>query len=125
MQRFGSLILLFVLAGSAQAEGFDHLLQTANQIVRLSEEMVYHGSEGHLHEIIDNGAKMIKAIDRLAGDLKSLKLPHQKALQNSIRATRDKTEAAIRLGKRGDLSASLASAKSASFHAKKVREALR
>ena len=125
MQRLISLILFFILTGFAQAEASNHLLQTANQIVRLSEEMVFHGSEGHLHEIIDYGQKAITEIDGLTRDLKSLKRPNQKELQKSLKATRNKTEAAVRRGKQGSLSASLAFARSALFHAKIVRQALR
>jgi regulator of replication initiation timing len=125
MQRLGNLTLLLILICAAQAEGFDNLSQTANQIFHLSEEMVFHGSEGHVHELVDYGEKMIIEIDKLTRDLKNLKHANQKALQKSIKATRDKTASAIRLGKQGNLVASLASAKSALFHAKKVRQELR
>lgn len=122
MQRLLSLILIFILSGATHALGGDNLLQTANQIVRLSEEMVFHGSEGHVHEIVDYGEKIISKIDILSRDIKKLKQPQ---LQKSLMATRKTTEEAIKLGRQGNLLASLASAKSASFHAKKVRQALR
>ena len=125
MQRLIPLILIFMLGGTTYALGDDNLLQTANQIYHLSEEMVFHGSEGHAHEIIDNGEKMIIEIDRLTRDMKNMKLLHRKKLQEEIRATRKITESAIKFGKQGNLLAALASAKSASFQAKKVRQALR
>ncbi len=118
MQRL-SLILLFILYGATSAIGSNHLFQGANQMVRLSEEMVFHGSEGHLHEIADYGEKMIIEIDKIAPALKN-----KKELQKSIKTMRDKTESAIKLGKQGN-PASLTSAKAALFHAKKLRQALR
>jgi hypothetical protein len=122
MQRLIPLILIFMLGGTTYALGDDNLLQTANQIYHLSEEMVFHGSEGHAHEIIDNGEKMIIEIDRLSRDMKKMGSPQ---LQKSLMATRKITESAIKFGKQGNLLAALASAKSASFQAKKVRQALR
>ncbi len=122
MQRLLSLILIFILGGASHALGDDHLLQTANQIYHLSEEMVFHGSEGHIHEIVDHGEKMIIEIDKLSRDIKKMRKPQ---LQKSLMATRKTTEEAIKLGRQGNLSAALASAKSASFHAKKVRQVLR
>jgi predicted translin family RNA/ssDNA-binding protein len=105
--------------------GGDNLLQTTNQIVHLSEEMVFHGSEGHLHEIVDYGEKIIIEINQITRALKNSKRPNQKELQKTVRETRDKTASAIRAGRQGNLSASLSFAKSASFQAKKIRQALR
>ena len=124
MQRLGYLIFILMLINFEYAGGTDTLLQTANQIVRLSEEMVSHGAEGHLHEIVDYGEKAINEIDRLTHDLRGVKRSHKKELQKGIRAMRDKTEQAIRLGKQGNLSASVGFAKSALYHAKKVRQGL-
>jgi hypothetical protein len=121
----GGIWSLSSKAPTCKKQGSDPLLQTANQIVHLSEEMVSHGAEGHLHEIVDYGEKMINEIDRLTHDLRGVKRSNKKELQKGIRTMRDKTERAIRLGKQGNLSASVASAKSASYHAKKVRQGLR
>ncbi len=84
-----------------------------------------HGGEGHIHEIVDYGEKSIQAIDKLSQDLKKVKHRNQKQLQKSIKTARDKTKEAIRLGKQGNLSASLKSAKSALFQAKKAQQGLR
>jgi hypothetical protein len=125
MQRLVSLILLFILTCWGTVLGSENLSHRANQIVLLSEEMITHGGEGHMHEIITFGEKMIEELEGLTEGLRRSKISDQKKLEKQIRETRKRAEEAIGFAKHGDLPFALKSAKSASFQAKRLREALR
>ena len=125
MQRLILFILPFILAERSLALGNDDLLQKVNQVYLLSEEMITHGGEGHTHEIITFGEKMIHEMDGLSDLLHSTKIPNRKKVRALMKEARRRAEEAVLLAKNGMLQMALKSAKSASFHAKKLREELR
>lgn len=98
----------------------------ANQTYRSAQDMVVHGSEGHLHEIVLYGGKLLEHAEAL---LKAVELADETLLDNqkseitaSIRETIEKGTEAVELGKKDTRGAALAAAKKASFHAKRTRQ---
>ncbi|MEK7286153.1 MAG: hypothetical protein AAB035_02510 [Nitrospirota bacterium] len=124
MQRV-AFVLFLILIPIAMAHGNDDPLQTANIVYRLSEEMILHGSEGHAHEIITFGEKMIEELDHLPNLLHQRKIGNQKKVLKQIKEIRKRAEEAVFFSKKRSLQPALKSARLASFHAKKLRDDLR
>jgi hypothetical protein len=126
MRKMQKIIILFILLSpfTAFAAGEGQSLRgIADEIYRLSEEMVHHGGEGHTDEIVQYGEKMVERIavliKRIQG-IDQLKGSRQEIIV-SLTLTRDKTEEAIRLGKK-NLELAYQAARKASFQAKKSRQ---
>lgn len=132
MQRRLLITLLFVLFLArptlAGEEPLSSILQLSNEIYRLSQEMVAHGSEGHTHEIVHQGQEMIRRTETLIKEIQSSPLPTLKekknALLDSLRATLKQTQEAVRLGEQGKAGPALDASRKASFRAKQSRQQL-
>lgn len=99
------IIILFILLSpfTAFAAGEGQSLRgIADEIYRLSEEMVHHGGEGHTDEIVQYGEKMVERITVLIKRIQGIDQlkGSSKEMIASLTLTRDKTEEAIRSGKK-------------------------
>ncbi|MFQ5781255.1 MAG: hypothetical protein ACE5HN_10795 [Nitrospiria bacterium] len=102
--------------------------QLANEIYRISQDMVEHGSDGHVDEIVFYGKKILIRAETLLKEVESSDSPKIKdnkgKIVASIKETIQKTERAVRLGENKRLRSALAAAEMASFRAKKTRRRL-
>ncbi|HIE66063.1 MAG: hypothetical protein ABGX83_00765 [Nitrospira sp.] len=98
-----------------------------NEIYRIAQDMVEHGSDGHTDEIVSYGRKILERAAVLLEGIKSHTSPEIKNKENIIdllREMTEKTEAAVRFGEKHKRRSALASAEKASFRAKKLRQRL-
>ncbi len=131
MQSRLFILILFVsllirLPVLAEEDALESVRQLSNEIYRLSEEMVTHGSEGHAHEIVSNGQEMIQRTEALIKAVESSPAPavkeKKKALLASLKATLKQAKEAVRLGEQEKTAPALDAARKASFRAKQVRQ---
>jgi hypothetical protein len=125
-----SALLLVLLFSSGDASEKEEAIQSiqkrSNEIVRLFQEMVHHGGEGHTDEIVLYGEKAVEQIKTLTLQVQSdhtLKINKaKKGVIASLELTLKKTNKAIQLGKADDAPAAYEAARAASFQAKKTRQ---
>lgn len=130
MQKYHHLLMLILFSLFLSTVAYADTLKTihllANQVYRSAQDMVVHGSEGHMHEIVLYGEKLLERAEIL---LKAVESADQALLNNqkseittSIRETIEKGKEAVALGKKDTRGAALAAAKKTSFHAKRTRQ---
>ena len=135
-QRFFSLVpvllLLFILLGPASAESpkdpLRPIRQLANQIYKSAQDMVVHGAEGHLGEIVEFGTKVIERSEALleaieSSDSSPLKKKKTK-LSASIKGTLAMAKRAVAFSEENNLRLAMAAARKTSFRAKQTRQRL-
>ncbi len=134
MQKYRFLIFLSVFIqltltlGYAAEDPIDPIRQLANQVYRSSQDMVMHGSDGHTHEIVLYGKKMVERTEILleqveAANPATLK-QGKEGLIDSIKETLEKAKEAVKLGEQGNGQMALIAARKASFRAKQTRQRL-
>lgn len=123
---FLSAILLRPFPAVAEEDPLGAIRQLSNEIYRLSQEMITHGSEGHSHEIVSHGQEMIQRTETLIRDVEASPVPavkeKKKPLLASLRATLKKAKEAVRLGEQEKVGPALDAARKASFQAKQTRQ---
>ncbi len=128
-----SLILslfLFILpqASLASEDPMDPIHQLANLIYRSSQDMVSHGSDGHVWEIVLYGKKMVKRTEILLEKVESIDATNFKKKKSkiiaSIKGTLIKAKEAVELGEQEKGELALTAARRASFQAKRLRQRL-
>lgn len=127
-------IFLFVLFASspAQAESpkdpLRPIRQLANQIYKSAQDMVVHGAEGHLGEIVEYGTKVIERSELLLEAIEtspSLSLKKKKKkLSASIKGTLNMAKKAIAFSEENNLRLAMAASRKTSFRAKQTRQRL-
>jgi len=119
------LIPLPVLAGEDPLRA---IRQLSNEIYRLSQEMIAHGSEGHAHEIVSYGQEMIRRTEALIQEVESSPSPKLKEKKKPILAslieTLNQAKRAVQLGEEEKNGPALDAARKASFRAKQSRQQL-
>lgn len=124
------LILFSLLLSPAGGEAADSSLkrvrQLSNEVYRLSQDMVFHGAEGHTDEIIGYGTRMIERAEQLMNEIDSVDFKkmngEKEKIVASLQAAVQKTREAVRLGKEEKAKLALNAARKASFHAKQTRQ---
>ena len=125
-----ALIFFTLLCTAAQAkkDSFQVVFLLGNQVYRSSQDMVFHGGEGHTHEIVLYGKKVVKRAKTLVKAIESAdpaRLKNKKVkIITSLKATIQHAEKAITLGREQKHSVALDAAIKTAFHAKKVRQNL-
>lgn len=123
---------LLLLAHPAQAESPEDPLRTirhlANQIYKSAQDMVEHGSEGHMGEIIEYGNKVLERSETLLEAIEisrasSLKKKKKKLIA-SITGTLKMAQKAITFSEEKKLRLAIAAARKTSFRAKQTRQQL-
>jgi hypothetical protein len=104
-----------------------HLIrQLSNEIYRLSQEMITHGSEGHAHEIVSYGQEMVRRTEALIGEVGSNPSPKlkekKKPILASLKETLNQAKKAVRLGEEEKTGPAIDAARKASFQAKQLRQ---
>ncbi|MFQ5580231.1 MAG: hypothetical protein ACE5FZ_06430 [Nitrospiria bacterium] len=130
-KRLAPLILLFFIIlwtppVFAAEDALRSIRKQANEIYRIAQDMVKHGSDGHTHEIVLYGKKILKRAPALLESVKSndsQKIKNKKMV-GLIEEMIERTEAAVRFGEKRKQRSALASAEKASFRAKKIRQRL-
>jgi hypothetical protein len=134
MQRrtihFLLLVVLFLLPRVAHGDSQDPFLpirQLSDEVYRLSQEMIHHGSEGHANEVVKYGKMMIDRTEKLIEKIESNESPHlqkkQKAkLLSSLKTTLKETREVVRLGEEGKITEAFEASRRASFQAKRSRQ---
>lgn len=127
--RLLTLILfsfLFIHPVLAQEDPLRSIRQLSNEIFRLSQEMITHGSEGHSHEIVSYGQEMIRRTEALIEEVESSPSPKLKEKKKPILAllkeTLSQAKKAVRLGEEEKTGPALDAARKSSFQAKKLRQ---
>ncbi len=109
-------------------EDLRSIRQLSNEIYRLSQEMITHGSEGHAHEIVSYGQEMIRRTETLihevASSASSTLKENKEAILASLKETLDQAKEAVRLGEAKKTGPALNAARKASFRAKQSRQQL-
>ena len=121
-----SLSLTSVPARSAD-DPLRGLRQLSNDIYRLSQDMVFHGSEGHAEEIVTYGEKVIERADKMMKEIDAH--PPQKAKEKgewltSLKSIRQKATEAVALARQSKTDAAVSASRKASFQAKQLRQQL-
>ncbi len=125
------ILLIFIILWTSPAFAADNSLksiqQLTNEIYRIAQDMVEHGSDGHTEEIVSYGKKILKRaptlLEKIASN-DSQKIKNKKKITDLIEEMIEKTEAAVRFGEKNKQRAALASAEKASFRAKQARQRL-
>jgi len=136
VRRLFSLIsvffVIFLVSLPAQAQSSEDSLRPirhlANQIYKSAQDMVVHGAEGHLGEIVEFGNKVIERSEVLleaieksrAASLKKKK----KKLSASIKGTLKMAKKAIAFSEEKNLRLAMAASRKTSFRAKQTRQRL-
>lgn len=125
------ILLIFFILWTPPAFTDDDSLrsiqQLANDIYRIAQDMVEHGSDGHTEEIVSYGKKILKRAPTLLEKIDSNdspKMKNKKKIIDLIKEMIERTEAAVRLGEKNKQRSALASAEKASFRAKQTRQRL-
>ncbi len=133
MNRYGFAVflslLVFSLSPSHAAEDpIKEIRHLANRVFRTSQDMVVHGSDGHIFEIVSYGKKMLKRAEIL---LEKVELSDESNFSNkkgkiiaSIKGTIEKTKDAVELGEQNKGGMALSAARKASFRARQTRQRL-
>jgi len=125
------LILITLLLSSVSAGAADDPLrefrQLSNEIYRLSQDMVFHGSEGHAEEIVTYGQKVIERTDKMMKEVES-RPPKKKGEKEkwigSLKEIHQKANEAVSLAQQNKTSAAVAASRKVSFQAKQLRQQL-
>jgi len=124
------VLVLSLWAPFAKASGdpLRAIRQLANQIYISAQDMVSHGEEGHAHEIVSYGEKMIERGEILLKAVAASKYPQlaeKKArLIESVQSMLEKTKKAVVLGHEHELEPAMRAARKALFQAKQTRQRL-
>lgn len=101
----------------------------ANLVYLSCQDMVVHGDDGHLGEIIEYGNTAIKRAEALLKAVEEVDHKEMKAKKGkliaSVKGTLEMVEKAIVFGERKELRLALAAARKASFRAKQTRQRLK
>lgn len=124
--------LLFVgplsISARAAEDAFQPVRHLANLVYISAKDMVVHGDEGHVDEIVSYGHKMIERAEALleaveALDVKTIETKKGKLIA-SVKGTLEMARKAVRFGRENNLKLALAAARKASFRAKQTRQRL-
>ena len=122
------LLVLWMVPAHAANPTLKEMRQLANLAYRTSQDMVVHGAEGHVEEIVAYGKKMIARTETLLKQVEASgtgQLGKQKGkLIATIKAALKKAREAVALGRKNKVKAALAAARKASFQAKRTRQRL-
>ena len=129
------LIILFIfyffllsLPAQAGEDPLKSIRQLANRIYITSEDMVFHGAEGHADEIVGYGKKMIERAEVLLGEVETSEAPQLEKKKGkliaTIKAMLKKAKEAVSLGEQNKVRAAMTAARKASFRAKQTRQRL-
>jgi len=127
-----ALFFILCLSQPVQAESPEDPLRPirhlANQIYKSAQDMVEHGSEGHIGEIIEYATKVIERSELLLEAIEtsraSVLKKKKKKLIASIRGTRDMAQKAITFSEERKLRLAIAASRKTSFRAKQTRQQL-
>jgi hypothetical protein len=126
--RILSVFLLMPVPLLAEEDPLRSIRQLSNEVYRLSQEMITHGSEGHAHEIVSYGQEMIRRTEALIQEIESSRSPKikekKKALLASLKETLSQAKKAVQLGEAEKTDLALDAARKASFRAKQSRQQL-
>lgn len=121
------LILSSVPAGSAD-DALRQFRQLSNEIYRFSQDMIFHGSEGHADEIVNYGKKMIERAEKLMKEVEARSPAKTKVEKEKMKASLknilQKGNEAVQLAEQSKTAAAVAAARKASFQAKQLRQQL-
>ena len=123
-------LFLFILPQRAltSEDPLGQIRQLANLIYRSSQDMVTHGSDGHLWEIVLYGEKMLQRTEILLEKVESTDAANFKKKKGkiiaSIKGTLRKTKEALEFAEQENGELALTAARKASFQAKRLRQRL-
>jgi len=127
--QFSLLAMLLLLPLPVRGDSQDPFLpirQLSDEIYRLSQEMIHHGSEGHADEVVKYGKKMIDRTEKLIAKIESNESPQlqkeKSKLLSSLKTTLERTREAVRLGEGGKTTEAFEASRRASFQAKIPRQ---
>jgi predicted translin family RNA/ssDNA-binding protein len=126
------IIISIFLFSSTSARSADNSLrafrQLSNEIYRYSQDMVFHGSEGHADEIVSYGKKMIERAEKLMRQVDAdppTKTKNEKEkMMALIKNIVKKANEAVELAEQRKTDAAIAASRKASFQAKQLRQQL-
>lgn len=122
------LLLLAALPAAADEEPLRAIRRLSDEVYRLSQEMITHGSEGHTHEIAKYGREMIERTDALIREVESAPSPafngKKAKILTSLKATLNQAKEAVRLGEEEKSGPALDASRKTSFRAKQSRQQL-
>lgn len=118
-----------VPAFSAEVEDpLKSIRQLAGEVYKVAEDMLFHGSEGHMDEIVSYGESMTAKAETLLEKIEALESPRikgkKKRIVTAIKDTIQMGRIAMELAKRGKSRSAVRAASKVSFRAKKVRQRL-
>lgn len=124
-----SLFLLNLPQGAlASEDALGSIRQLANLIYRSSQDMVTHGSDGHVWEIALYGKKMVQRTEILLEKVESTDASNFKKKKGkiiaSIKGTLIKAREALEFAEQEKGKLALTAARKASFQAKRLRQRL-
>ncbi|MBN4053200.1 hypothetical protein JYT92_00470 [bacterium AH-315-L15] len=104
------------------------LRHLANQAYVSSKDMVLHGSEGHLHEVVDYGNHMIRRVEALLEAVEALDpetmLGKKNKIIASVKGMLDMAKKAVAFSEQNKSKLAMSAARKASFRAKQTRQRL-
>lgn len=127
-----AIISIFLLFSPSPARGADDsiraLRQLSKEIDRYSQDMIFHGSEGHADEIVSYGKKLIERAEKLIKEIDArppmkTKEENEKMIA-ALKRIVQKTNEAVTLANEGKTDAAIAASRKASFQAKQLRQQL-
>jgi predicted translin family RNA/ssDNA-binding protein len=130
-KNFGFAILsIYLIFAAAPARSADDSLralrQLSNEIYRYSQDMIFHGSEGHADEIVSYGKKMIERAEKLMKEVDAhppMKTKKEKEkMIASLKGIVQKANEAVTLAEQRKTDAAIAASRKASFQAKQLRQ---
>lgn len=124
-----SIIFSLAAAPARSADDpFREARQLSKEIDRLSQDMVFHGSEGHIEEIVSYGQKVIERADKMMKEVDAYPPVKTKEEKKkwiaSLQDIRQKANEAVALAKQNKTDAAVAASRKVSFQAKKLRQQL-
>ncbi len=124
-----SIFLIFSLAPAGSADDpLRELRQLSNEIYRYSQDMIFHGSEGHADEIVRYGKKMIERAEKLTKEVDarppSKTKEGREKMKRTLKNILQKGNEAVRLAAQSHTADAVAAARKASFQAKQLRQQL-
>jgi len=122
------LSLLSAFSVHASEDPLRPLQHLANQVYLSAQDMLIHGDEGHLHEIIEYGNNTIVLAEELLAalenaDPKLLKGGKKQAIA-SVQGTLHMAKKAVAFSEENNKRLAVAAARKASFRAKQTRHSL-
>lgn len=122
------LLLNLPLSRQASADTLRPIQHLANQVYLSAQDMVVHGDEGHIHEIIEYGLRMIALSEELLATLETadpkMFKGNKKKMIASVQGTLDMAKKAVAFSEENNKRLALAAARKASFRAKQTRQSL-